>query len=463
MTNFEQIRGLVAQGESEVLELKKSTAESEKACRTICAMANGNGGNVLFGVTPQGKIIGQTIGAQTLEQLAQTLSHFEPPLFPEIARIKIDGDNKEVIAVKVLRTPRMPCTYRGNAYKRVANTTIIMPRDEYQRLLFEELHGQERWENKPANGWNADMLDTKEIILTLEEAIRRGRSEDPQTRDPVEILRGLGLLDRNGNLLRAAVVLFTRESTILPDLPQLKLQVARFQGIDRTRFLDNRQFLGNAFSLLRRAERFLIENLPIAGHIVPGIIERVDDPLYPLEALREALVNAFCHRDYAIGGGSVKIAIYDDRLEIISSGGLHFGLTAADLFKPHESLPWNPLIAQVFYRRGIIESWGRGTLKIAELTKAAGLIQPEIKVAVGAVTVSFRPNQYVAPRYIGHDLSERQNTILQMLGDGGSKRLSVREIAKRLNTPDVRRPIMSDLNFMKQLGLVKVQGHGFDY
>ncbi len=75
-------------------------------------------------------------------------------------------------------------------------------------------------------------------------------------------------------------------------------------------------------------------------------------------ALREALANAFCHRDYSIGGGSVGVAIHQDRLEITSSGTLHFGLTAEKLFEPHESLPWNPLIAHVFYRRGIIETWG---------------------------------------------------------------------------------------------------------
>ncbi len=66
---------------------------------------------------------------------------------------------------------------------------------------------------------------------------------------------------------------------------------------------------------------------------------------------------------------------------------LHFGLTPEALFGPHESLPWNPLIANVFYRRGIIESWGRGTLKIAELALAAGLLHPEIESTGGCVTV----------------------------------------------------------------------------
>ena len=121
------------------------------------------------------------------------------------------------------------------------------------------------------------------------------------------------------------------------------------------------------------------------------MFERVDDPLYPPVALREALANAICHRDYSIGGGSVAAAIYDDCLEVTSSGNLHFGLTAEALFAPHESLPWNPLIARVFYRRGIIEQWGRGTIRMAELATSAGLSEPEIEAAGGGVTVRFRP------------------------------------------------------------------------
>ena len=73
------------------------------------------------------------------------------------------------------------------------------------------------------------------------------------------------------------------------------------------------------------------------------------------------------------------VAIYDDRLEVTSTGCLHFGLTPEKLFAPHESIPWNPLIADAFYRRGIIERWGRGTLKMAELAAAAGLPRPEIE------------------------------------------------------------------------------------
>lgn len=459
MFSLHDIKSWVSLGESETLEFKKSTAEQEKACHTLCAMANRNGGKVIFGITPQGKIVGQTIGSQTLERLAQEFKHFDPPVFPTIDRIPLEG-SKEIIVVSMSHATKILCNFKGKTYKRIGNTTSSMPQAEYQRLMVEEMHTHQRWENISAPDWALSMLDDREIILTLEESIRRGRIEDPQTRDITEILRGFGLINRNGELLHAAIVLFAKEDAILPDFPQLKLRLAKFRGIDKTEFLDNKQFTGNAFILLRRAERFLIDNLPISGKIIPGIIERVDDPLYPLAALREALANAFCHRDYGIVGGSVGIAIYDDRLEITSSGGLHFGLSVEDLYKPHESLPWNPLIAQVFYRRGIIESWGRGTLKIIELTQTAGLVSPEIKAdGGGMVSVCFQPNHYIAPRHIGHDLNERQHTILHILGEAqASNGMQLYKIAE-LCTED-KRTIRFDLQFLKQLGCVETNGHG---
>ena len=175
--------------------------------------------------------------------------------------------------------------------------------------------------------------------------------------------------------------------------------------------------------------------------------------------MREALANAFCHRDYSIGGGSVAVGIYDDRLEVTSSGALHFGLTAEKLFAPHESLPWNPLIARVFYKRGIIETWGRGTIKMAELTASAGLPRPEIEDAGGCVTVRFRPSRYVPPRRVGHDVSERQRDILALLDERPSG-LALREIRSQMGSKASGRQIREDLGVLRILGLAHAEGHG---
>jgi ATP-dependent DNA helicase RecG len=235
--------------------------------------------------------------------------------------------------------------------------------------------------------------------------------------------------------------------------------VARFRGKDKTEFLDNRQFHGNAFDLLLKAERFLRENLPVAGRIQPNVFERIDDPLYPPLALREALANAFCHRDYSIGGGSISVGVYDDRLEITSTGTLHFGLTPEALYLPHESLPWNPLIARVFYRRGIIEAWGRGTIRMEELTVRAGLARPEIFETTNCVTVRFSPTRYVPPQRVAQDVTERQQRVLTLLSESGSG-LALREILERIGQGITERQARKDLEALRILGLAQATGHG---
>jgi ATP-dependent DNA helicase RecG len=449
-----QLQQLVAAGESETLEFKKTTGQRSEAMHDLCAMLNHRGGRVLFGVDPQGQIVGQQVSERTVEEVAQEIQQIEPPVFPTVERVDV-GSGRQVLSVTVPSGANRPYSYKGQAYKRVGNTSPKMSRDEYNRMLIERVHGERRWETEPADRWGADDLEKAEITRTVDEAIRRGRLEDPGTRDPLALVRGLGLM-RDDVLLRAAAVLFGKRRRLEAEFPQCLLRVAKFRGTDKTEFLDNRQFSGHAFDLLVKAERFLRENLPVAGRVVPNLFERIDDPLYPPVALREALANAFCHRDYSIGGGSVGVAIYQDRLEITSSGTLHFGLTAEKLFEPHESLPWNPLIARVFYRRGIIETWGRGTLKMAELTEKAGLPRPEIEEQAGCVVVRFRPSKYIPPRQVKQDLTERQRAILEVLAE--RRVLARKEIVAALNEPELA--IRDDLERLRALGLVDTTGHG---
>ena len=383
---LQQVTALAASGESEKLEFKTSTGTRREATMTICAFLNQNGGRVLFGVTPDGAVAGQQVSERTIEDLSAELRQIDPPAFPTVERVPTDT-GRAVIVVRTGQGASRPYTYRGIAYRRIGNTTLAISAEEYNRMLVERLHSEQRWENQPANGWSVDDLDETEILRTVRLAIQGGRLGEPlNSGDLADVVRGLGLL-QEGVLLRAAAVLFGKTERLEFEMPQCLLRVARFRGTDRMEFLNNRQFNGNAFRLLSSAEQFLGDTLPIAG---------TDRPLYPHLAIREALVNALCHRDYSIGGGSVGIAVYDDRLEVTSSGSLHFGLTPEKLFDRHESRPWNPLIARTFYRRGIIEQWGSGTLRMAELTSSAGLPVPEIEDDGGTVTVRFRHSR-------GHD------------------------------------------------------------
>lgn len=453
--NPADVERLVAAGESEEVEFKKSTSQLRRAGETLCGFPNGTGGVVLIGVTPEGHITGQTVADTTLRDIAAMLDRFEPPAPVGVHRVPA-GNTGEVL---VLEAPAAydtrPFAFDGRPYQRVGTVTSVMPQERYQSLLLERAHARSRWENAVAPGMGLHDLDQEEILRTVRLGIEAGRLPESTARDLGDILDRLQLR-RDGRLLNAAVVLFG--TRLEQDYPQCQLRLARFRGIDKSAFLDNRQIHGHAFRLLEEAMAFMLRHLPIAGRFEPGKLERIDEPLFPVAALREAVINALCHRTYAHAGGAVSVAIYDDRLEIWSDGPLPFGLKPEDLKRKHDSRPRNPLIAGVFYRRGLIEQWGRGTEDIVALCVRAGHPEPEFGEQAGSVWVRFLPSGYIAPHRVAHDLTERQREILGVIGRG--RRIPLRQIMGSLSHPPAEATVRDDLYHLKRLGLVDSQGHG---
>ncbi len=454
---LEEVTRLVMAGESETLEFKKTTGGLKEAAKTLCAMANQGGGRILFGITPNRTVVGQDVSDRAIEKVSAAIGRITPQVFPTIQLIPVDR-NREIIMVQINPGPVRPYRYQGVAYRRVGNTTRAMADEEYNRMLLERMHKEQRWENQPATGWTVNDLDVAAIRNTFAEAVRIGRLNETENQEPEALLHGFRLI-RDGALLRAAAVLFGKVERLRYDMPQCLLRVARFRGSDRSEFLDNRQFSGNAFTLLANAERFLSDTLPIAGRFKPDQMARIDEPLYPRLAVREALANAICHRDYIIEGGSIGLAVYDDGLEVTSPGPLHFGLTPDDLFEPHDSMPWNPLIADVFYKRGIIEQWGSGTLKMVSLATSAGLPRPEIEEYKNCVIVRFRPAGYVPSQRNGNGFVERQEMILDLLGRT-QEGMAIREIISHLPLGTSSRQVRRGLEALRERGLAKPEGHG---
>ena len=192
-----------------------------------------------------------------------------------------------------------------------------MPQSVYQRLLIERDQKNHRWETGIAINYQLEDLNADEIMRTIRQGAEARRVPEYQGEDVVSILDKLGLR-KDGHLLNGAVVLFGKK--FLPDFTQGQLRLARFKGIDKSEFIDQNLLMGNAFYLLDEALIFLRRHLPVAAKVQPNSLERKEDPLFPFEALREALVNAFCHRVYSNPGGAVSVAIFDDRLEIWNDG-----------------------------------------------------------------------------------------------------------------------------------------------
>lgn len=452
----DELRALVKGGESQQVEFKRSTGQRTEAARTVCAMLNTRGGFVLFGVTNAGEICGQEVTAGTLAGIVHEISRIDPrPLIsPDVVPV---DDRHSVILLRVPEANRGAVyTFDARPYVRVGPTTMVMEQAEYRQRLLDTMDPSSRWETPPADGIDVEHLDTAEIVTTVEAGITNGRIGDPGTREPRALLRGLGLLDEGDRPLNAAVALFGRSDRLLPFYPQCSVRLAAFNGVEKAEFKDNRQVAGNIFEVLRAADRFIRMHVPVAGRVVPNLFQRIDDPLYPPVALREALANAVCHREYAAFGGAIAVAVFDDRLEISNPGRLPAGFTIADLAQPHVSVSVNPLIASVLYRRGIIEQWGSGTLKILELTERAGLAKAEFEMRGPELVIRFRPDSYVAPRKAGYDLTPLQQEILEILAR--ERGLSSDKLRPLLSQRISEERSLRELATLVHLGLVRKIG-----
>ena len=394
VNSIRKLSALLAQGEGETLEFKRSTGELKEALQTLCAFLNGSGGTLLFGIRPDGKIEGQHAADHTLRDIAQACDRFEPPAQVSMQRIKVSPDRDAIaVAVRGGRDMR-PFVYEGRAYERVGSTTRRMPQAKYERLLVERGHAKHRWENLPVEGLALKALDRTEILRTRELAIQQNRISADTSPDVAEILDRLGLRI-DGVLTQAALMLYGK--TFLPNYPQCLLKMGRFRGTEVTgEIVDNRQEYMNAFTMVHEGMAFLERTMPLGAKFPVGKIFREDRFPVPLGALREILLNAVMHRDYSNYSGYVAIAVFDDRIEIRSCGRLPTGVTVEQLSGRHDSKPPNPLIAGAFHRTGAVEVWGRGTNRVIAMCQQNKMAAPVFEDRQGFLIVTFKA-QMVTP------------------------------------------------------------------
>lgn len=210
----------------------------------------------------------------------------------------------------------------------------------------------------------------------------------------------------------------------------------------------------NIFGSLRRAMRFCRDHLHRPVHI-SGWQANVGLEI-PEEVIREALANALAHRDYATAG-RIQVRVYSDRVEVVSPGGLPFGLTPADLYVPHGSRPWNPNIMACLFRRGLVEQLGSGTLRMVRLCAEAGIGRPVFATTGAEVICSIpRYGYWLAPDGSGTlNITADEAMILTRLAKGPAQR---GELAGLLG---VRGSDMGAiLHRLREYGLVHVEGHG---
>jgi len=454
---IDRIKQLIDLGESAQLEFKSSTRTLKKTFETLCAFLNGAGGAVLVGVKNDGSIIGQSITDQTKREIAHFVSKIEPAASIITEYIKLPN-NRYVIKLDANPNPRtIPYAYNGRPYWRVESTTTTMPQQRYQQLLLDRTQKTDGWEQAKAKRYTLDDLDHNEIINTIKLSIDRGRMEARLvTEDAKEALLRLNLLVDH-SISNAAVVLFCKDP--MPDYPQCLLQLFKFKGINKSYLLDSKRVYGNAFMLLDEAENFLLRHMSIESEFISGQMARNDIPDFAPRAIREAVVNAICHRDYTIQGGSISIMMYDDRLEIISHGILPFGITVDTIKSPHASQSRNEHITNVMYRRGMIESAGRGIELMTEQSLAIGKPEPEFVENGNTFVVCFHARETHEQKYpMKFNLTPRQQEIVCILSS--CEGLSVRDLIIDLSDQPASRTVRDDLAHLKSLGLVGMHKRG---
>ena len=469
--NISQLKKLADKGESQRLEFKKTTGQLHAAFEAVCAFLNSKkGGKVLIGVNDKGELSGQEISDQTQQEIANCVAKLEPSVREHLTIEYVPiNQKKQVIVLSVASSNSIPHVYDGRPYEREQTTTKRMQHDVYDQLMIERANIR-RWEEFPARDTTIKDLDVDEIRKTVEQGIHRNRIPETAAKESIpQILERLELL-KNGVLNNAAAILYTKKMSMT--YCQCLLKLARFRGKDKYGdFIDNKQLMGNAFQVLEEAEVFVNRHIPIASTFnFEKSFARIDKPAMPMVVVREALINAICHRDYSNDTGSLYVAVYDDRIEIWNPGKLMKGITLKDLKRPHISHQRNKTIAGVFYSRGFIERWGMGIKKMMDICKDAGLPPPKFSEYSGGFSIELFFAESIGASVIQVvnpitkedqgtiNLTRRQVAILNILQSG--KRFTTIQIAEELDEFLSIRTLRRELVTLRDKNLIMLQGYG---
>jgi ATP-dependent DNA helicase RecG len=411
------IEKLISGEESETLEFKKSTSELKEGIISIAAILNKHQkGTLYFGIKNDGRVIGQEISEKTLRDVSKSISDkIEPNIYPEINTIHIEG--KSCVKVQ-FHGSSVPYYAFGRAYIRVSDEDRQLSAKEIERLILKKNRDRIKWESELSE-FSISKVDESAVSDYVKRANIAGRI-DFAFDNAGNILKKLNLV-KNGRLLKAAEVLFCNENTI-------EVQGAVFAGTDRVTFLDIRQFKGTIFSLLEKSEEYISERINWRAEI--GRLKREEIPEIPVKAIREALVNSFCHRDY-YAPESNKIAIFKDRVEIWNPGTFPEGLTPEDFITGEEqSVLRNPLIAEILYKSKEVERWGSGLKRIYEECMADN-VKVEFKDLKTGFLVVFYRLEGTTPKTTLKTTPKTRDEILHLIRQNPD--ITKEEIAGHLN------------------------------
>lgn len=418
--------------ECNTIEFKEKV--NDNFFKSLSAFANTDGGCILLGVRDDKSIEGFN-GQQedVINQIIDCLG-----VQPKIELKNIEG--KEILLVKVEKSNNL-IAYKNIYYKRIGNTTRVMPQNEIRERLLEGIS----WESQTGNFTTED-IDENTVREFVKYGISTGRLPSIPNNETIEsILEKLGLII-DGKITNAGVLLFGKN-------PQkyfinANIRVGAFKGNGATTIISDKLIDGNLFEQVTKAEEAIKFAINVKYSITGKTSERQEIWDYPLSAIRETLLNSIVHRDYFDKTSPIQIKIFKDWLWFYNPGELVDDLTVENLKTSHPSKTRNPLIASIFYRAGFIEKFGSGIDRIMNACRKEIIPQPEFIEECGGFSVKFK-KEFA-------QLNERQNKALLAIKE---KRLISNSEYQEI-TGATRETSKRDLALMLKLEILHKIGEG---
>jgi ATP-dependent DNA helicase RecG len=437
-----KINDLLLSPESKTLEFKRSLESPQRILQTIVAFANTAGGTLLIGVTDDNHDVrGIEDPLSQEERLANLIAdRIEPRLVPDLEVLA--WRSKSLLAVTVHPGANRPyylkkeglekgCYVRVGSTNRRADAALV---EEMRRSVLKACFDEEAMTE--LNSEAIDFRAASELLAP----VRKLRKQDLKTLRFMTDHQGKPVPTVGGILLAGADRLL--------HFPDAWIQVGRFEGENRASIRDHAELKGGLVQGIEEAMQFVQKHMERSAEFDGA--HRKDRWTVPLVALREAIVNAVVHADYSQQGAPIRIAMYDDRIEIENPGLLPFGLALDDLTQGVSRVR-NRVLARVFHDLGLIEQWGSGIQRMYEACKKDGLPQPVFE-EIGLrfrVTFSTQRNEAI-------QLNEIEQEILRLLSSKEGR--STHEVATAIKRSS--RATRTRLAELVERGLVRVVGSG---
>ena len=341
--------------------------------------------------------------------------------------------------------------------------------NESQNIEYKE-SWRDEWDDIPVYGATLDDIDRNAIDYFLQCSIKAGRMDESEANSSNEdVLRNLGLFTREGELKNAAILLFGKH--VGQFFPSAVFKIGRFHT-DESDLIIQDVIEGNLIQMASRVMEVLRTKYLLSPIHYEGL-QRIEQLEIPDKALRELIYNAISHKAY--NGPAIQMRIYDRSIELWNYGLLPKELTPAALMQKHSSYPRNHNIANVFYKAGFVESWGRGFKKIAEEFERASLPLPTIEENGGGVMAIVQRktiDEVIAERdgnvgvnvgdmsetNVGNmsesELSERQLNIISMIKENPF--VTGKEMSETMSV--TQRTIERDLSVLQKAGIIRHEG-----